>query len=148
MKSCITADAYFAFFLSLSPFSFSVEVHHTWTSVPQHKCNVPGAAWLGLPVVSFHAHRRHLEHLSWQPTVFLSGLSLRSLLEGLRPPQWWHVGTIRSIGSIPGMTDPLAVFGTRTSPSIASYVDLECQPFLPALKQKQLQRDLIGCKDK
>lgn len=135
-------------FPTAAVWSFSMEVHHTWTSVLQHKGDVPGAAWLGLPVVSSHGHPRHLEHLSWQPTIFLWGLSLRSLLEGLRPPQWWHVGTTRSVGSTPGMNDCLAVLGTGTPPSIVSYVGLEYQPFLPALKQKQLQRDLTDCKDK
>lgn len=77
---------------SLSPSqrhcSFSLEIHYTGTSVLQEKSNVLGAVWLGLLVLSFHRCLRHWEHLSWEPTISLWGLSLGSLLDCLRPPQW------------------------------------------------------------
>lgn len=121
--------------------------NHTWTSVLQQNCNGAGAAQLGLPVVSCHGHPRHWEHLSWESTISLWGLSLGSLLEGLRQPQWWHLGTIRSVASISGMKDCL---GDKDLPSwsVVSYTALEYQLLLPALKQKQLQRSLSDCKGK
>jgi len=79
----IAADGYFAFFLLcpavfLSPpfptaadRSFSMEIHHTWTSALQQKSNIPGAAWLGLSIVPFHGHPSHWEHLFWESTISL-----------------------------------------------------------------------------